>query len=230
MKSKHTYILLLITSMILCNRLSAENVKETYVKFMENLFLQPKYALQYNAYLVTKEGVEKPVVEANSVVVRNDLSFYTNISTSEYLLNTEGSIVVDNVLKKITLNYKPYTQEEKSILEKQTPQLISNGLVKAVNNCDSVLVSKINDYTIYTTFSANSAYTRAECWINTKGEIAEVRYYYKESDFLYYRIKYNEIAVDNYIKMTDFSYFVQLNGDTYVPTAKYKDYEIIVGN
>lgn len=224
-------ILFTIYIFVLPQNLFCSDIKTDYLKVLTDYLSKPQYALKYESYLVTNEGKEEALNDGNSIVVKGNLLLYTSTAFMDYIVNAEGSLVVNHKLRRITVNYDPYTASEKDSIEKSLNVRMSESLLNSINQCDSVTRIKLNAFTIYTTYATNSPYTKAECWIDTNNNVKEVRYYYRdESEFLYYRLIYNIVPVQEYIKQAAFSNYIELKGDKYVPTVKYKEYEIIVGN
>ncbi len=224
-------ILLIMYISLIPQNLFCNDIKMDYLKVMTDYLSQPQYALKYESYLVSNEGIEEALNDGNSLVVKGNLLLYTSTSLIDYLVNAEGSLVINHKLKKINVTYDPYTASEKDSIERNINTKMSESLLKSINQCDSVTRIYLNGYIIYTTYATNSPYTKAECWVDSNNRIKEVRYYYREeSEFLYYRLIYNIVPVQEYIKLASFSNYVELKGNKYVPTTKYKEYEIIVGN
>lgn len=207
----------------------ASDSKEQYRKVIIDFLCRNRFALQYDATLVSNDGKVNPVSADNSIVVRDELALYTSTQRADYVINTEGSVIVNHPLKKITINYNPYTESEKEDLSASLNEQLASRMLKVIDGCDSVTQKKLNGYTIFTTYAANTPYVKAECWVKGKNEIKEVRYYLKESDYLYERIVYKSLPFDQFAGKADFSNYVVLKDDRYTPTPKYKMYEIVVG-
>ncbi|MFN8238187.1 MAG: hypothetical protein U0T77_08465 [Chitinophagales bacterium] len=221
------FILLLI---LLAGRIAfAADYKEQYRKVVVGFLCRDQFALQYDATLVSKDGNITPVFADNSIVVRDNLTLFTTTQLADYVINTEGSIIVNHPSKKITVNYNPYTESETADLSKNLNDQLAAKLLKVIGDCDSVTQKNVNGYTIYTTYASNTPYVKAECWVKDKNEIKEVRYYLKESDFLYERIVYTSLPFEQFAGKAEFSNYIDIKDDRYIPTPKYKMYEIAVG-
>lgn len=207
----------------------ASDTKEQYRKVIIDFLCRNQFALQYDATLVSNDGKVTPVSADNSIVVRDDLALYTSTQRADYVINTEGSMIVNHQRKKITINYNPYTETEKEDLSKSLNEQLASRLLKVIDDCDSVTQKKLNGYTIFTTYASNTPYVKAECWVKGKNEIKEVRYYLKESEFIYERIVYKSLPFDQFAGKADFSNYIVMKDDRYTPTPKYKMYEIAVG-
>lgn len=207
----------------------ASDTKEQYRKVIIDFLCRNQFALQYDATLVSNDGKVTPVSADNSIVVRDDLALYTSTQRADYVINTEGSMIVNHQRKKITINYNPYTETEKEDLSKSLNEQLASRLLKVIDDCDSVTQKKLNGYTIFTTYASNTPFEKAECWVKGKNEIKEVRYYLKESEFLYERIVYKLLPFDQFAGKADFSNYIVMKDDRYTPTPKYKMYEIAVG-
>ncbi len=221
------FILLLI---LLAGRIAfAADYKEQYRKVVVGFLCRDQFALQYDATLVSKDGNITPVFADNSIVVRDNLTLFTTTQLADYVINTEGSIIVNHPSKKITVNYNPYTESETADLSKNLNDQLAAKLLKVISDCDSVTQKNVNGYTIYTTYASNTPYVKAECWVKGKNEIKEVRYYLKESDFLYERIVYTSLPFEQFAGKAEFSNYIDIKDDRFIPTPKYKMYEIAVG-
>lgn len=228
MKKMNAGIIVLL--LLLINQLSvASDSKEMYRKVIIDFLCRSQFALQYDATLVSNDGKINPVSDDNSIVVRDNLALYTSTRRADYVINTEGSLIVNHQHKKITIHYNPYTETEKEDLSKSLNEQLASRLLKVIDDCDSVTQKKLNGYTVFTTFASNTPYVKAECWVKGKNEIKEVRYYLKESDFLYERIVYKPLPFDQFAGKADFSNYIVMKDDRYTPTPKYKMYEIAVG-
>lgn len=228
MRKPNSCMIILLLLLIAQFSLAADS-KEQYRKIIIDFLCRNQFAFQYDATLVSNDGKINPVSADNSIVVRDNLALYTSTQRADYVISTEGSIIVNHQRKKITVNYNPYTETEKQDLSKNLNEQLSSRLLKVIDDCDTVTQKKLNGYTIFTTYASNTPYTKAECWVKGKNEIIEVRYYLKESEFLYERIVYKPLPFGQFAGKTDFSNYIVMKDDRYIPTPKYKMYEIAVG-
>lgn len=209
----------------------ADTIRTSYINAIETLLQRDQYALRYDASMVSNDGSIVELTDNNSVVVRDSLTLYTSTESIDYIVNTQGSMIINKKLKKITAYLHPMTPQEITAFSNSLNVQISNKLVTTVNQCDSIKLTELNGYRIYTTYENNSPYLKAECWINANNQIKEVRYYLNDdSDFLYQRLVYNYIDYTTYLPQMSFSYYIVLNNGQYVATTRYNGYEIVVGN
>ena len=208
-----------------------DDARTDYLKVIEQFLSKSQYAIKYKSYLVTRDGGETILSDDSSIVVRNNLTLFTTTKNLDYIINTEGSLIVNHLRKRIIYNYHPYSSKEKKTLEKNINDQIAVKLTKAVAECDSIKKTNLNGYDIYTMYAKFTPYSKAECWVNDKKEIQEVRYYFTDGDYLYQRIIYSPISITPYLNTIELSnYIVKVNAEKYEPTLKYKSYEVELGH
>jgi hypothetical protein len=207
------------------------DARAEYLKVIREFLNKTQYAVKYNSYLISRDGAETALSDDSSIVVRNNLTLFTTTKNLDYIINTEGSLIVNHIRKRIIFNYHPYTSKEKKELEKTIDAQITQKLSKAVEECDSIKKTQLNGYDIYTMYAKFTPYSKAECWVNSNNEIQEVRYYFADGDYLYQRIVYSPVSITPYLSAIELSnYIVKVNAEKYEPTLKYKTYEVELGH
>jgi hypothetical protein len=222
--------ILLIGLLASLNTAFAKTPKEEYLEVVQHFLMPDQYAYRYDVSLIGNDGKKTQLTDESSVMLRNHLSLFSISKRLEYLINTEGTLMVNHESKKITVSYNPYTEEELKVLKDNLNTEMSEKLVEAVNQCDSIARTTINNFIVYTMYVSDGEYRKTECWTNQHGDIQEVRYYYSDGDYLYERIVYTPVDIHSYLDNTAFSHYVKIEGEKFIPVSNYKNYELIIGN
>lgn len=227
MRSFGTYIFFLIS--LISMDIQASNNDE-FIKVLKDFLFQKEYALRYKSYLYTKSGEEVQVNNNNSVVVKEDLSLYTNTGDIIFIINMDGALLINNKVKKIEYNAQKLSKKQKRDRVAESSQKSYQGLSDMLKKSDSIGITTINGMTVYTAYLTDKTYSRSECWVDANKKIKEVRYYFNEGDYVYQKISYEPARVEEYKAQLEISNYISISKNKVVPNVKYKDYELVIGN
>lgn len=203
--------------------------KEDLIKILQGFLYQNSYAVKYKSYLYKIDGSEMEVSTGDPVVVKDNLSIYTNTGQYIFIANENGSLLINNEIKKMTFYPRKLSKKEKEKLIDKVSSESYKTISSMLDKADSVKISYINGLTVYTSYLSDDNYTRSECWVDKVGQIKELRYFFKEGDYVYQRIVYNNTKIDFYKPLMDFSNYLIVSKNNTTPTEKYKDYALVMG-
>lgn len=226
--SKYYKIISLFFVMLFVQHMYADNVKETFVKIVQDFLVRTNYALQYKSFLYTNTGEEIKLVNGDAIVLRNDLTLFTQTDDMIYIINTEGSLKVNFKSKKMAYSSQPLSKEEKEKLVADLNEKSYDILLKKIEKCDSVTINTINGYNVFSTYLDGAEYIKTECWVDQNNHIKEIRYFFSGGDYVYQKIVYQDYKVDDVNALVSFSNYFSIKENKVVLTEKYKDYAFFV--
>ena len=225
---KYKKVICIVFVMVFVIKIQATEDKETFIKIAQNFLLRQNYALKYKSYLYSKDGKEIELTKGDAIVLRSNLTLFTQTDELIYIINPEGSLKVNFKTKKIAYSNQPLTKEEKDKLITDLNEKSHDILLSKINKCDSFSVNTINDMQIYSTYNNYGDFSKTECWVDKNNNIKEIRYFFSEGDFIYQKIVYQDYKLEDANSLIDFSNYFSIKDNKVVLTEKYKDYAFYI--